>query len=78
MFRVLPFGLQNAPMVFSRLMNTVLEGLPFATSYIDDIIIWSDSPEEHAQHVQTVFDRLREHCLKLKLRKCEFFQPQTT
>ena len=77
-FQVMPFGLSNAPGVFQQLMSIVLSGCEqFCTAYLDDVIIWSRSKEEHLSHIQTVFDRLREHNLKLKLKKCSFFQEET-
>ena len=77
-FNVMPFGLTNAPGVFQQLMATVLEGLEhFSTAYLDDIIIWSSSAEEHIRHIQQVFSRLRNHDLKLKLKKCSFFSTET-
>ena len=73
-FNVMPFGLCNAPSVFMMLMNTVLEGLEgFACAYIDDILIFSETVEEHFEHIHTVLDRLQQHKLKLKLKKCHFF-----
>ena len=73
-FLVMPFGLLGAPPVFIELMNIVLGGLEdFAIPYLDDIIIFSVSPEEYLLHICTVFDRRREHSLKMKLKKCDFF-----
>jgi hypothetical protein len=77
-FLVMPFGLANAPSVFMMLMNVVLQGLEgFACAYLDDVIIFSKTAEEHARHIQQVFERLRMHNLKLKLKKCKFFQEET-
>ncbi|CAG2254460.1 Retrovirus-related Pol polyprotein from transposon 17.6,Transposon Ty3-I Gag-Pol polyprotein,Transposon Ty3-G Gag-Pol polyprotein,Retrovirus-related Pol polyprotein from transposon 297 [Mytilus edulis] len=76
-FNVMPFGLQNSPAVFSQLMEIVLQDLNFAISYIDDILIFSETLEEHFNHIQQVFDRLRQHNLKLKLKKCQFLQEET-
>ena len=74
----LPFGLVNAPSVFQSLMAVVLEGLShFCAAYLDDILIFSASVEEHISHVIQVFERLRQHKLKLKLKKCAFFQRET-
>ena len=67
-----------APAIFQQLMTIVLQGLShFATAYLDDILIYSETLEEHLFHLQTVFDRLREHGLKLKLKKCSFRQAET-
>ena len=49
-----PFGLAQAPAYFQNLMNKVLTGLNFAISYLDDIIIFSETPEEHLRHIKIV------------------------
>ena len=78
-FNVMPFGLTAAPAIFQELMSKVLEGLDhFATAYLDDILIYSSTLEEHLRHIQEVFDRLRQHCLKLKLKKCCFMRAETS
>ena len=67
-FNVMPFGLSNAPAVFQELMSVVLQGYSnFATAYLDDIMIFSATLEEHLEHLSMVFERLRQHQLKLKL-----------
>ena len=71
-WNVVPFGLNNAPPFFQRLMDKVLAGLPFARCYIDDIIIWSKSFAEHLTHLEVVFSRLRAWGLKIHLGKCLF------
>ena len=77
-FNVMPFGLTSAPAVFQELMAIVLQGLNhYATAYLDDILIYSETLEDHLIHLQNVFDRLREHGLKLKLKKCSFLQSET-
>ena len=77
-FNVMPFGLSNAPAVFQELMNIVLQGCEdFAMAYLDDVLIFSKDPKDHLHHIQTIFDRLRQHGLKLKLKKCAFFQEET-
>ena len=78
-FLVMPIGFSGAPPVFMELMNIVLEGLEdFAIPYLDDIIIFSASPDEHLSHLRAVFNKIREHGLKMKLKKCIFFQRQNT
>ena len=61
-FRVMPFGLCNAPATFERLMEKVLAGLPLSVClvYLDDILVPARSFDDHIQNLQTVFNRLRE------------------
>ena len=68
------FGLTNAPSTFKRLVSTVLLGLKWKTCliYIDDIIIFSSSFDEHLHSLRLVFDRLRLANLTLKPSKCTF------
>ena len=68
-----PFGLAQAPAYFQELMTGVLKDLPFAMAYLDNIIIHSSTPEEHLQHIKTVFEKLRHAKLSMKLSKCHFF-----
>ncbi|KAK3749114.1 hypothetical protein QZH41_019410 [Actinostola sp. cb2023] len=71
-FRVMPFGLTGAPNTFQRLMDSVLSGLQFDTClvYLDDIVIFSKTFDEHIGHLRQVFSRLRESGLKVKPSKC--------
>jgi hypothetical protein len=73
---VLPMGLTNACATFQRLMNTVLGDLigKICLVYLDDIIIYSNTPKEHLDHIRMVIARLREHNLKIKVSKCKFAQ----
>jgi hypothetical protein len=75
-FTVLPFGLTNAPGVFMSLMNEVFrENLDkFVQVFIDDILIYSRTMEEHDEHLRLVLQCLREHKLYGKLSKCSFYQ----
>ena len=68
-----PFGLAQAPAYFQELMTGVLKDLPFAMAYLDDIIIYSSTPEEHLEHIKTVFEKLCHAKLSMKLSKCHFF-----
>ena len=63
---MVPFGLAQAPAYFQLLMNQVLEGLNFMMTYLDDIIIFSNSEEEHLIHLEEVFCLLGEAGLKMK------------
>ncbi|XP_068069442.1 uncharacterized protein isoform X2 [Danio rerio] len=69
-FRFLPFGLHGAPATFQRLMDQVLQGLTFAAAYLDDIIIYSTTWEEHMQHLHEVFQRLQRAGLTANPAKC--------
>ena len=57
-------------------MNKVLNGLNFAFAYLDDIIIFSNTAEEHLKHIQIVINRLKSAQLKLKKSKCSFFKKE--
>ena len=74
----MPFGLCNAPPTFQRLMQNCLGelNLTYCLIYLDDVIVFSDTPDEHLRRMRVVFDRLREHGLKLKLSKCEVFKSE--
>ncbi|SAL98734.1 hypothetical protein, partial, partial [Absidia glauca] len=73
-FRVLPFGLTNAPPTFQAMMNRVLGDFldKFVMVYLDDILIYSKDMQEHKRHVKMVLDKLREHKFFLNRGKCEF------
>jgi hypothetical protein len=72
----MPFGLTNAPATFQRLMNNLLQPVihKFALVYLDDVIIYSRTIDEHIKHIQCVLNLLREGGLKIKLSKCLFLQ----
>jgi hypothetical protein len=74
-FTVMPFGLTNAPAFFMNLMNKVfMEELDkFVVVFIDDILIYSKSREDHEHHLRVVLGRLRAHQLYAKLSNCEFW-----
>ena len=70
-FRRMPFGLVNAPSTFQRLMQTVLGGQEdHCSPYIDDILVFSKSWEEHLCHLRLVLGSLRKHGLTAKPCKC--------
>jgi hypothetical protein len=74
-YLVMSFGLTNAPAYFMYLMNSVFmpELDKFIVVFIDDILVYSKSEEEHAGHLHIVLQRLREHRLYAKLSKCDFW-----
>ena len=73
-FLQVPFGLAQAPAFFQHLMNKVLDNCSFAMMYLDDIIIFSNSEEEHLSHIEEIFRRLEAADLKMKRSKCDFFK----
>ena len=75
-FRVMPFGLCNAPATFERLMEQVLAGLPttVALLHLDDILVPDRTFEQQIDKLQMVFQRLKEANLKLNPKKCNLFQ----
>ncbi|XP_027158420.1 uncharacterized protein LOC113760043 [Coffea eugenioides] len=74
-FAVMPFGLTNAPAAFMDLMQRIFKKYldQFVVVFIDDILIYSKSREEHAKHLEVVLQILREHKLYAKFSKCEFW-----
>lgn len=74
----MPFGLNNAPSTFQRLMNNVLHGLIGKTClvYMDDVIVFSTSLQEHLEKLNQIFDRFRRCQLKIQLDKSEFLKKE--
>ena len=72
----MPFGLTNVPVTFQRLMERVLAGLQWEIClvYIDDIIIFSKTVEDHLTQLDIVYSRLKSAGLKLKPKKCNLFR----
>ena len=68
-----PFGLAQAPAYFQELMTGILKDFDFATTYLDDIIIFSRTVEEHLSHIKQVFKKLPNAKLSIKFSKCHFF-----
>ncbi|KAG8199258.1 hypothetical protein JTE90_003683 [Oedothorax gibbosus] len=75
-FKVMPFGLCNAPATFERLMETVLRGLSYEAClvYLDDIVIVGKEFNDHLINIRKVLTKLRYAGLKLSLSKCHFFR----
>jgi hypothetical protein len=74
-FTVVSFGLTNAPAYFMNMMNKVfMDGLDkFVVVFIDDILVYSSTAEEHEHHLRTVLERLAQHQLYAKFSKCVFW-----
>ena len=75
-FCVLLFGLTNTPATFMTLMNNIFQLYldKFVIVYLDDILIYSKTKEEHLKHVHIILETLRKHQLYAKLAKCEFIK----
>jgi hypothetical protein len=77
-FTMVPFGLSNVPVVFMCLMNGIFREYldKFVIVFLDGILVYSKSEEEHEQHLRMVLQILRQHQLYAKLIKCSFYQRQ--
>ena len=76
-WKVMPFGLRNAPPTFQRAMSRALAGCEHcAVVYIDDILIFSKTRAEHLEHLQLVFGKLQKASYHARLEKCEFLQEE--
>ena len=76
-FTVMPFGLHSTPATFQRMINHVLSGCQdFVRAYIDDIVVYSRSWEEHLDHLRQVLTRLQGAGLTVKIKKCQFGRPK--
>ncbi|PIK33923.1 hypothetical protein BSL78_29258 [Apostichopus japonicus] len=71
-FKRLPFGLNSAPEVFHRLVHEIFEGLQGVTTYIDDILVWGSSKQEHDLRLIEVLNRAKDRKLTLNKAKCQF------
>ena len=74
-FTVMPFGLTNAPTAFMDLMHRVFNPYldRFVVVFVDDILIYSETEEDHEDHLRVVIQTLRDHQLYAKFSKCEFW-----
>lgn len=79
-YQRMPFGLKNAPATFQRLMDLVLSGLQGVELfvYLDDIVVYSSSLQQHGHQVRRLLRRLKEHGLTLQTDKCEFLRKEVT
>ena len=71
-----PFGLKNAGQDFQRMMDAILGDLPYCFVYIDDLLVASNSPEEHLEHLETIFQILSDNGLVVNRPKCVLGQEQ--
>ena len=77
-FLRLPFGCKNGPSVFMKLISAVLKDMDFAICYLDDILIVSNTLDQHLEHIERVFQALKAAGLKMKRSKCQFFMKKCT
>ena len=70
---MMPFGVKNGPATAQRLSNQLFADMDFVLVYLDDILIYSKDEQEHAKHLEAVFERLCEQKIYLKLSKCKFW-----
>ena len=71
-YKFIPFGVKVVPAIFQRVMDTMLGGLDFACTYLDDIVIARKSTEEHCRQIHVVFERIHNFGFRIKETKCEF------
>ena len=72
----MPFGLKNATQTFQRYMDSIFRDVDFVYCYIDDIIVMSETPQKHLQHLCIIFEKLRQHGLTINANKCVFGHPE--
>ena len=78
-WQVMPFGLVNAPPTFQRAMTVALRGCEdFSAVYIDDILIFSASVEDHLNYLATIFQKLQDQSYHVCLAKCQFISKEVT
>jgi hypothetical protein len=77
-FPFMSFGLRNPAQTFQRFMDDILRELYFCFSYLDDILVFSRSPEEHEEHLRTLFNQLQRCGIIINPAKCVFRAPEVT
>ena len=72
------FGLRNAPATFQRALDIILSGVHWQAGliYLDDVIVFSRTTEDHLRHVDEIIAVLRNAGVTLRLKKCAFFNPE--
>jgi hypothetical protein len=75
-FKFMPFGLKNAAQTFQRLMDTIFRACPFVFVYLDDILVFSQTQQQHLQHLEQVFQLLADNGLRVNPDKCVFSVPE--
>ena len=73
-YKFMPYGLRNAAATFQRFMDNIFLNCDFAFVYLDDILIFSETPEQHLEHLEIVFKILKDNGLRVNISKCKFFK----
>ena len=73
---MVPFGLAQAPAYFQELVTGILKDFNFVIAYLDDIIIFSKTPQEYLSYIRKVFEKLWSAKLSMKMSKCNFFSKE--
>ena len=71
-YRRMPFGIASAPALFQKTMDSVLQGIKHVVCYIDDILVTGSNESKHLRNLEQVFNRLKEHGIRLRKDKCVF------
>lgn len=74
-FLRMPFGVRNGAQTFQRFIDEIVRGLDFVFAYVDDLLIFSKTPDDHAKHLRSVFTRLSEYGVTINPSKCLFGAP---
>lgn len=69
-FLRLPFGIKSAPEIFHRAMESIIEGLEGTRVYIDDLVVWGNTKQQHDERLEKLLQRVKKYGLKLKREKC--------
>jgi transposase InsO family protein len=77
-YRRMAFGLKNSPATFQRCISKAIGENEYSIAYLDDVIIFSHTVEDHLTHIEEILKRLSKHNLNAKISKCEFFKPSLT
>ena len=71
----MPYGISSAPGIFQRFIESVLQGIPNGSVYIDDILVTGSTEEEHLENLSEVLNRLGKAGLKVNMNKCKLLAP---
>ncbi|KAG0440199.1 Retrovirus-related Pol polyprotein from transposon 17.6 [Dictyocoela muelleri] len=75
-YKRMPFGLKNAPFAFQKVISNILSGINFIKIFLDDILVYSQSKEEHYDHLKIIFSRLKSYNCSINFAKSSFFKSE--